>query len=312
MVEITKHKRIVIGAAALLLLLTLFGCSRETAELGTQQEPFVWFLSPEGDLEQLQNSAEQIAAQIYELTGYHVRTSIASSEAAVLSALAERPTAAHITTLSAAAYLHASNRGSSAAALLGAMGGEQYSRAYFITHQDSGIGELSDLFSESVRTPRMAIATFGSLSGHIMPLIHLREAGLEPDSENFSFIETGGDAEVIAAVYRGEAVAGAITENLLEELSATEAYEDLFEQVSVFGRTDPVPVRGLQFSPVVAEIARRQILNALLQLNERPTGQELIFGLYGWEALSEHGDEPYEPLRELMRSTNVSLEDIQL
>jgi len=312
MVEITKHKRIVIVVTALLLLLTLFGCSRETADLGTQQEPFVWLLSPEGDLEQLRNSAEQIAAHIYELTGFHVRPSIASNEAAIVAALAERPTEAHITTLSSAAYLHASNRGSSAAALLGTLGGEQYYSAYFITHKDSGISELSDLFSESVGAPRMAIAKLGSLSGYIMPLIHLREAGLEPDNENFTFVEQSDDAGVITAVYRGEVATGAITENLLDELSATEAYEDIFEQVSVFGRTDRIPVRGLQFSPVVAEAARRQILNALLQLNEKARGQELIQGLYDWEALSEHGDEPYEPLRERMRSTNVSLEDMPL
>lgn len=308
----TKRNKTIIVVTALLLPLTLLGCTREVAALGTQQQPLVWLLSPAGDIEELHSAAEQIATTIYELTGYHITPSIADSEAAVVAALGERPPAAHITTLSSAAYLHASDQGNSAAALLGTQGGEQYYNGYFITNKDSGIEELADLFTGNLPTPRMATAELGSLGGYVMPLVHLREAGLDPENESFSFVEYRDDERVLAAVYLREAATGTITRNLLEELSATEGYEDIVEQVSIFGRTHPIPLRGLQFSSVVPQVAQRQILNALLQLNEQPNGRELISGLYEWEALSEHGDEPYEPLRELMRSTSVSLEELRL
>ncbi|TVR90582.1 MAG: hypothetical protein EA428_08070 [Spirochaetaceae bacterium] len=302
---------ILIAIAAMLPLLTLPGCSREQADLGTEQEPLVWLLSPEGDSEQLLDSAEAIATRIYELTGLHVSPSIADSEASIVAALAERPAAAHITTLNAAAYLHASDQGMSAAALLGVRGGQSYFRAYFITHEDSGIATLGELLSGTL-SPRMAIAERGSLTGYIMPLMHLREAGLDPEDESFTFVEQNNDAEVIAAVYRREIAVGAITQDLREEVAASEDFEAILEQVSILGRTDRIPQRGLQFSPVVPEAAQRQILNALLQLSEKSESQELIRGLYGWESLREHGDEPYEPVRELMRSTGVTLEEMSM
>lgn len=307
----TTRGVILMAVAALLPLLLLLGCSREQADLGTEQKPLIWLLSPEGDLEQLQNSAEQITTIIYELTGLHVEPSIADSEASIVAALAERPVAAHMTTLSSTAYLHASDQGRSTAALLGMQDGENYFRAYFISHAGSDIESLSDFLSRD-GTPGMAIAKSGSLSGHIMPLVHLREAGLDPENEDFSFNEQNDDEAVITAVYRREVVAGAITEDLREELSATEELDDVLEQVVIFGRTNQIPRRGLQFSPVVPESAQRQIINALLQQSEKPEGRERIRGLYGWESLSEHGDEPYGPIRELMRSTSVSLDDMSM
>lgn len=309
--SITRRTVIFIAIAAMLPLLTLPGCSREQANLGTQQDPLVWLLSPDGDSERLRDSAQEIAARIYEFTGLHVRPSIADSEASVVAALAERPAAAHITTLNAAAYLRASDQGISAAALLGMKGGQSYFRAYFITHEDSGIETLADLLSGAL-PPRMAITERGTLSGYILPLMHLREAGLDSEDESFSFIEQNNDAEVIAAVYRGEIAVGVIAEDLREELAALEDFEAALERVSILGRTDRIPHRGLQFSPVVPEAAQRQILNALLQLSGNSESQELVRGLYGWESLSEHGDEPYEPIRELMRSTSVSLEEMSV
>ena len=114
---------------------------------------------------------------------------------------------------------------------------------------------------------------------------------------------------MVAAVYNGDCDAGATYVDARGTLE--EEQPDVMEKVVVFHITADIPNDGVQFAPGFDEELQEQIVEGLLAISETDEGQEALDTAYSWAGLERHGDEFYDPFRQVLQASGVSIEDLQ-
>lgn len=84
--------------------------------------------------------------------------------------------------------------------------------SYFITAANSGIHSLADLKGKT-----FAFGDINSTSGHLMPYLEMRQAGLDPDTD-LKYRYTGSHPATAKAVESGAADAGALDESVYNSM----------------------------------------------------------------------------------------------
>ena len=97
-------------------------------------------------------------------------------------------------------------------------------RSYFITSAQSAIHSLGDLKGKT-----FAFGDINSTSGHLMPYLEMRQAGIDPDA-NMKYRYTGSHPATAKAVESGAVDAGALDETVYDSMIAE-------------GKLDPAKVR---------------------------------------------------------------------
>jgi len=103
--------------------------------------------------------------------------------------------------------------------------------SYFITSAKSGIRSLSDLKGKT-----FAFGDINSTSGHVMPYLELRQAGIDPDTA-LKYRYTGSHPATAKAVESGAADAGALDETVYDSMLAEGKLDP--EKVRVFFTSRP-------------------------------------------------------------------------
>lgn len=116
-------------------------------------------------------------------------------------------------------------------------------RSYFITSSHSSIHSLSDL-----RGKNFAFGDINSTSGHLMPYLEMRQAGIDPDSA-LKYRYTGSHPATAKAVESGAVDAGALDESVYNSMVAE-------------GKLDPNKVRVFYMSKPFVDyvwVARKDV-----------------------------------------------------
>ena len=116
-------------------------------------------------------------------------------------------------------------------------------RSYFITSSHSSIHSLGDL-----RGKAFAFGDINSTSGHLMPYLEMRQAGVDPDSA-LKYRYTGSHPATAKAVESGAVDAGALDESVYNSMIAE-------------GKLDPNKVRVFYMSKPFVDyvwVARREV-----------------------------------------------------
>src|SRR5579872_394072 len=144
---------------------------------------------------------------------------------------------------------------------------DQQFHSLFITAADSSIKGLADLKGKN-----FAFGDINSTSGHLMPDLALRKAGIDPDKD-FKFRYTGSHAATAKAVESGVADAGALDETVYKQMTAK-------------GDVNPAKVRVFYTTPEFVDyvwVARKDVdqklgerfANAFLILQQPQNAQVL-------------------------------------
>jgi phosphonate transport system substrate-binding protein len=120
-------------------------------------------------------------------------------------------------------------------------------RALFITSRQSGIHSLADLKGKT-----FAFGDINSTSGHLMPYMEMRQAGIDPNT-NLKFRYTGSHPATAKAVESGAVDAGALDETV---------YNSMVSE----GKLDPTKVRVFYTSKPFVDyvwVARKDVGEAV-------------------------------------------------
>jgi phosphonate transport system substrate-binding protein len=108
---------------------------------------------------------------------------------------------------------------------------------------------------------------------------------------------------VVTAIYNGDVDAGATFVDARGNVE--EDFPDVYDRVKVVEVSIPIPNDGVQFHPSVPEEIRERIVTALLDIAETDEGVEALSTAYQWQALERHGDDFYDPFRQVLQSSGV-------
>jgi phosphonate transport system substrate-binding protein len=293
-------------AIALLLVasLALAACASKPAELGTEEHPIVWSFVPSGETEQVAAGAQEVADLLLDETGLYILTNVATEYAGVVEAMCSDPPEAHMASLATFAYVLAADRGCAEAALVAVRFGSPVYNGQIIARADSGITSIADLAGKTFCRPDPL-----STSGWIIPNLTMRAAGINPDTDLAEIVDAGSHDAVVAAVYNGDCDAGATyvdARGTIEEDSP-----DVMDVVTVIEVTADIPNDGVQFSSAMPQDLRDKVVDGLLAIAATDEGVDALDTAYSWTGLEKHGDDFYDPFRQVLQASGLSIEDLQ-
>jgi len=288
----------------LLTLGLLTSCGPKEPELGSEENPIVWAFVPSGEMERVAAGAQAVADLLHEETGLFFKTTVATEYAGVVEAMCSDPPEAHMGSLATFAYVLAADRGCAEAELVAVRYGSPTYNGQIIVRADSGISSITDLAGKTFCRPDPL-----STSGWIIPNLTMRAAGINPETDLAEIVDSGAHDAVVAAVYNGECDAGATYVDARSRIE--EDYPDVMEQVIVIEVTEDIPNDGVQYVPSFPRELRDQINDALLKIAETETGQEALDTAYQWAGLEKHDDSFYDPFRQVLQASGMSIEDLQ-
>ncbi len=298
-------KKLLVFGLLIVLIAGIFlvGCKKE-APLGSEENPIVWSFVPSGDTSEISVGAKAVAQMIFDKTGLYVETNVATEYAGVIEALSSDPPSAHMSSLATFAYVMAADRGVAEAELVSLRRGAPYYNGQIIARVGSGISKLEDLKGKS-----FARVDALSTSGWIIPMLSMRAAGVNPDTDLKEIVDAGGHPAVASAVYNGDVDAGATYVDARANIQAD--HPDVMDKVAVIAVTPEIPNDGVQFHPDVTEEIREKIITALLDIIATDEGKAAFTKAYQWTALERHGDDFYDPFRQVLQAAGLKAEELQ-
>jgi phosphonate transport system substrate-binding protein len=297
-----KHLLSVVGLLLLSALL-LSACGGE-AELGTEDNPLVWAFVPSGETQQVTTGAEELSALLTDETGLYFNVRVTTDYTGAVEAMCADPPEAHMGSLNTFSYILANERCDVEAELVAVRFGSPTYNGQIIVNIDSGIQSLEDLEGATFCRPDPL-----STSGWIIPMLTMRANGINPDEDLGEVVDAGSHDAVVASVYSGECDAGATYVDARGSIEGDNP--DVMEIVQVIATTEEIPNDGVQFIPEMDEELQNTIVEGLLAISETEEGQEALDTAYSWAGLEQHGDDFYDPFRQVLEASGMSIEDLQ-
>ncbi len=287
-----------------LLVSPLLFAGKKEEPLGSEENPIIWSFVPSGEMERVAAGAQSVADLLLEKTGLYISTNVATEYAGVIEALASDPPEAHMASLATFAYVMAADRGVVEAELVSVRFGSPTYNGQIIVRADSGISKVAELGGRTFARPDPL-----STSGWIIPMLTMRAAGIDPESDLEEIVDAGSHDSVVAAVYNGDVDAGATYVDARPRIQ--DDHPDVMEKVVVIEVTADIPNDGVQFSPILPQDLRNKIVDALLEIAETEEGKDALNTAYQWTALERHDDTFYDPFRQVLQASGLSIDELQ-
>jgi phosphonate transport system substrate-binding protein len=287
-----------------LVLPLAVACGPKEAELGTEENPIIWSFVPSGEMERVTGGAASVADLIYEETGLVIQTNVATEYAGVVEAMCSDPPETHMASLATFAYVLAADKGCAEAELVAVRFGSPTYNGQFIVRADSGITSIADLAGKTFCRPDPL-----STSGWIIPMLTMRAAGVDTGTDLAEVVDAGSHDAVAAGVYDGTCDAGATYVDARTRIE--EDHPDVMEQVVVLAVTEDIPNDGVQYVSSFPRELRDQINDALLKIAGTEEGAEALDTAYQWAGLEKHDDTFYDPFRQVLQASGMSIEELQ-
>jgi phosphonate transport system substrate-binding protein len=273
-------------------------------ELGSEENPIIWSFVPSGEMERVAAGAGAVADLIYAETGLVVDTNVATEYAGVIEAMCADPPKAHMASLATFSYILAADRGCAETELVAVRFGSPTYNGQLIARADSGITGVADLKGKTFCRPDPL-----STSGWIIPMLTMRAAGIDTDTDLAQVVETGSHDAVVASVYNGDCDAGATYVDARTRIE--DEHADVMDVVSVIGVTTDIPNDGVQYVPSFPRQLRDQLNAALLKIAATEEGAEALNTAYQWNALEPHYDTFYDPFRQVLDASGMAIDELQ-
>ena len=273
------------------------------AELGTEENPIVWAFVPSGETQTVVTGAEELSGLLTDETGLYFDVLVTTEYAGAVEAMCADPAEAQMGSLNTFSYILANERCGVEAELVAVRFGSPTYNGQIIVNAESGIQSIEDLEGATFCRPDPL-----STSGWIIPMLTMRANGIDTDAD-LEVVDAGSHDAVVTAVYNGDCDAGATYVDARGSIE--EDNPDVMEVVQVVATTEDIPNDGVQFMPDMDEELKNMIIDGLLAISETEEGQEALDTAYSWAGLEQHGDDFYDPFRQVLEASGMSIEDLQ-
>ncbi|MCC2678300.1 MAG: phosphonates-binding protein [Pseudobdellovibrio sp.] len=291
---------------ALLLVFAFLGCTKNSADLGSKENPIKFYLVPAQDVLTLVEQGKVLQKYLSAELGLEFRIEVPSSYVAVVEAMGSKR--ADVAILNTLGYVLANEKyGAEAKLKLMNRGRDSYS-GQIIVHASSGIKDIHQLNGK-----RFAFVDPASTSGYLLPSRLFKKENVKLKETIFA----GKHDSVVLAVYQKAVDAGATfytppdddgTPKDARWILRTQ-HPDVYEKVKILQLTEAIPNDPVVFRKEMPEELKVKIVEALKKYIKTPEGGKVMMDLYHITDFKEATDADYEPVRGYLKELGKTAQD---
>lgn len=300
--ELTRRRFLGLSAGATAaLLLAACGAGGATAtpkEEAEKKEVNMAFV-PSRDTSEIQLSGQKIADFLSKETGYTVKSTTATSYAAVTQSITSKKT--DLAWMSPLSYVQARDQNNCYPITASIRNGTKGYKAFMVVKSDSDIKEIKDL-----KGKRYAFGDPLSASSTLYPKAAMIKAGLNVDND-LKAQNISSASSLAIAVYQGQVDAGAFYDDARKNKEVIDKFPDILDKTRIIWTSELIPADP---QVVRADLNKGQVAKlkaALLKLSSDPEGKQFIKDLFTIDSLQEAVDGDYDVLRDVVKAVDPSL-----
>lgn len=303
--EDKMFSRLRFGWILLIILIFAVGCGQKTGEPGSASNPIKMAMVPSLDTNKLVLSGQKLAELLEKETGLKYEVSVPASYTAVITAMGAGNV--DVGWLPPVPYVMAHDKYGVEVALVTVRNKSAKYWSYIISRTDTGINKLADL-----KGKRFAYGDPVSTSGAIYPKHLIRSSGFDPETYFSNVIFAGAHDRVIMAVYNkqvdGGAIYGGVGTDAREKV--VNSLPDVLEKTHVIAKSLEIPNDTVSVRKGLPPDIVKKITDGLIKVAASDEGRITIMSLYGIDGFERTKDSDYDSVREVAKSENVQLEQI--
>lgn len=289
----------------ILFVLTALGCTKNSAELGSKENPIKFYLVPAQDVLTLNEQGKVLQKFLQKDIGLEFKIEVPASYVAVIEAIGSKRADAAI--LNTAGYVLAHEKYGAEARLKFVNRGREEYHGQIIAHVD-GIKNLKELNGK-----KFAFVDPASTSGYLLPLRLFKKENIKLKETMFA----GKHDTVVTAVYQRKVDAGATFYTPPDEdgtpkdarwLLRTQ-YPDVYDKVKIIQLTEPIPNDPLVFRKDVPEEIKTKIVESLQRYIKTSEGAKVLKDLYHITDFKQASDKDYDMVRGYLRDLGKTAND---
>lgn len=282
-----------------------FSCTKNSAELGSKENPLKFYLVPAQDILTLTEQGQVLRAYLEKDLGLHVKLELPVNYVAVVEAFGSKR--ADVAILNTLGYVLAFEKyGAEAKLKLINRGREEY-HGQIIARVD-GPKTIKELDGK-----KFAFVDPASTSGYLLPQRLFKANNIKIKASIFAGKHDG----VVTAVYQKQVDAGATfytppdddgTPKDARWLVRTQ-YPDVYDKIKIIQLTDPIPNDPLVFRKDMPPELVSKIVDSMKRYIKTPEGAKVLKDLYHITDFKEASDKDYDRIREYLRDVGLSAQD---
>ncbi len=296
---------------SLAILCVMTGCSDENSASkspkGSEKNPIVMGFNPAESADVVFTNADALAGLIEDQTGYKIKTYVAQSYPALVTALQND----HVdfAWLPSFAYVQAEKVADAEVLLKAVRNGRAYYFGSIVVRSDSPFQKIDDLEGGTI-----AWASETSASGHIFPVAAMMKLGYKPETFFKESKIAGSHDAALLAVYHGQVDAAATFAKDAEGIEGSWTQfldEDKRDEIRPIFFTEPIPSDTMststRFHEKYPEIVDK-ITSTVKELSTVTESAKVLKELYNIDAMIDATSEDYEPVREAASLLGIDVE----
>lgn len=181
----------------------------------------------------------------------------------------------------------------------------------FFARADSELTSLNDLQGQLI-----ALEEPLSTSGFMLPLAHLKEAGLNPTSKEFDGSNPAVEADEIGYLFSGEdqntiqwVITGKVAAGVTDSGNYLELPEATREGLTILAETEPLPRQVVVLRPNMDAEVQAELTSVLMDMDDSEAGQIVLQKFKKtaqFDAFPEGAEAALERMREIYELVNQS------
>jgi phosphonate transport system substrate-binding protein len=309
---VRKRNTIVLPMLALASMVALGSCTSKPATLGTPGKPIIVAFEPAGTSQQITAGGQALLDLLSKATGLSFKGVVPTSYAALTEAMGSGN--AQVGWMATFNYILAHQKGYADVALITKRFGTENYGAEFLANVKSGFKPAAHIPATDADLPtllqfkgkRVCFSDEQSTSGHVVPLIFMKKAGLT-DADVSNAVYAGGHTQVVEALYDGGICDyGTVFVDARSNIAAD--HPDVDNKVVVIFETRPIiPNDNMSYAPDLPKALRDRITDAMLKIADTEDGKKALNQLYQIGGLVRANDTVYDEFRSYLQASGVDL-----
>ena len=283
----------------------LLSCTKNSAELGSKDNPIKFYLVPAQDVMALTENGKILKKFLTEDTGLQFEVEVPASFIAVVEAFGSKR--ADVAILNTFGYVLAHEKYGVEAKLKLVNRGRDFYSGQIIAHVN-GPKTIQELNGK-----KFAFVDPASTSGYLLPIRLFKKEGVVIKESVFA----GKHDSVVMAVYQRQVDAGATFHTPPDEdgtpkdarwLLRTQ-YPDIYEKIKILKLTEPIPNDPLIFRKEMPEELKNKIAESLKKYIKTEEGAKVMYNLYHITDFKPALDSDYDLVRNYLKDLGKTAQD---